>query len=90
MRRGDSLFFSDASELNKPTLPYFLFPREAKLPVYEKLWDFIERHGTLEKNHTAGIEKVRNTENYAFIWDSAVLEYDVQQEPCNTLTLIER
>ncbi|RMX40220.1 hypothetical protein pdam_00016542 [Pocillopora damicornis] len=63
---------------------------EAKLPVYEKLWDFIERHGTLEKNHTAGIEKVRNTENYAFIWDSAVLEYDVQQEPCNTLTLIER
>lgn len=63
---------------------------EAKLPVYEKLWDSIVRHGTLEPNHTAAIEKVRKTENYAFIWDSAVLEYDVQQEPCNTLTLVER
>jgi len=62
----------------------------ASLPVYEKLWDFIDRHGTLEPNASYAIEKVRRTENYAFIWDSAVLEYEVQREPCNTLTLIER
>ncbi|KAL9979024.1 hypothetical protein ACROYT_G016616 [Oculina patagonica] len=64
--------------------------KSASLPVYEKLWDFIDRHGTLEPNATYAIEKVRRTENYAFIWDSAVLEYEVQREPCNTLTLIER
>ena len=66
------------------------FYRSASLPVYEKLWKFIEKHGTLEPNATYAIEKVRKTENYAFIWDSAVLEYEVQREPCNTLTLIER
>ena len=75
-----------------PTIKYIyiLFYRDASLPVYEKLWDFIDRHGTMEPNATYAIEKVRKTENYAFIWDSAVLEYEVQREPCNTLTLIER
>lgn len=68
----------------------FCFLRTASLPVYEKLWSSIERHGTMEPNATFAIEKVRNTENYAFLWDSAVLEYEVQREPCNTLTLIER
>lgn len=64
--------------------------KDASLPVYKKLWKYIESHKTLERNATAAIEKVRKTENYAFIWDSAVLEYEVQREPCNTLKLIER
>lgn len=68
----------------------FLLLRSASLPVYEKLWEFIDTHGTLEPNATYAIDKVRKTENYAFIWDSAVLEYEVQREPCNTLNLIER
>ncbi|KAL9979060.1 hypothetical protein ACROYT_G016655 [Oculina patagonica] len=44
----------------------------------------------MEPKATYAIEEVRRTENYAFIWDSAVLKYEVQREPCNTLTLIER
>ncbi|XP_031550471.1 glutamate receptor 1-like isoform X2 [Actinia tenebrosa] len=64
--------------------------RSASLPVYEKLWRYIESHNTLESNASYAIEKTRNTENYAFIWDSAVLDYTVQSEPCNTLTIIGR
>ena len=44
----------------------------------------------MEPNSSFGIDKVRKTENYAFIWDSAVLEYETQREPCNTLKLLER
>ena len=44
----------------------------------------------MEPNASFGIDKVRKTENYAFIWDSAVLEYEAQRKPCNTLKLIER
>ena len=44
----------------------------------------------MEPNSSFGIDKVRKTPNYAFIWDSAVLEYETQREPCNTLKLIER
>lgn len=60
--------------------------KSASLPVYEKLW----KYKTMEPNSSFAIEKVRRTENYAFIWDSAVLEYETQREPCNTLKLIER
>lgn len=60
--------------------------KTTSLPVYEKLW----KHMVMEPNSSFGIDKVRKTENYAFIWDSAVLEYETQREPCNTLKLLER
>ncbi|KAK2566425.1 Glutamate receptor 2 [Acropora cervicornis] len=60
--------------------------KTTSLPVYEKLW----KHMIMEPNSSFGIDKVRKTENYAFIWDSAVLEYETQREPCNTLKLVER
>ncbi|XP_048580684.1 glutamate receptor 1 isoform X2 [Nematostella vectensis] len=64
--------------------------KTASLPVYEKLWRYIETHGTLEDNATYAIDKVRSRDDYAFIWDSAVLDYEVQSEPCNTLTIVGR
>ncbi|XP_067054539.1 glutamate receptor 2-like isoform X1 [Acropora muricata] len=60
--------------------------KTTSLPIYEKLW----KHMIMEPNSSFGIDKVRKTENYAFIWDSAVLEYETQREPCNTLKLVER
>lgn len=44
---------------------------------------------TLVSSTSEGFKKAR-TENYAFIWDSAVLEYAVEQEPCNTLRSIDK
>ena len=33
--------------------------------------------------------KVRN-EDYAFIWDSAVLDYSVEEKPCNSIQTVGR
>ena len=71
-RSSDCHYMSWWNQCDFDSCLSLLLWRSASLPVYEKLWDFIDHHRTLEPNATYAIEKARRTENYAFIWDSAV------------------
>ena len=42
----------------------------------------------LQESSSAAFKRVQDGD-YAFIWDSAVLEYHINQDPCNTFLLNE-
>ena len=63
---------------------------KGSLPVYEKLWNFMQRKDTLVNNVQVAIERVRSDNNFAFIWDSSRLDYAVNIPPCNTLVTVGR
>lgn len=65
------------------------FFQMSRVPTYAKMWAFMKRHDTLVENVTEGIRRVRKG-GYAFISESAVLDYYTEQRPCNTLTTIGR
>lgn len=65
------------------------FFQMSRVPTYAKMWAFMKRHDTLVENVTEGIRRARKG-GYAFISESAVLDYYTEQRPCNTLTTIGR
>jgi len=71
---------------NGQTQTYF---QTSSIPTYVTMWEFMKSTGNILKNSTEGINRVREG-NFAFIFDSAVLEYHVNQPPCNTLYTVGR
>ena len=65
------------------------FFQSSSIPTYVTMWEYMKSSGTILRNATEGIKRVRK-ENFAFIFDSPVLEYHVQQPPCNTLHTMGR
>lgn len=68
------------------TQTYF---QTSSIPTYVTMWEFMKSSGTILKNSTVGINRVREG-NFAFIFDSVVLEYHIYQPPCNTLHTVGR
>ncbi|EDO30203.1 predicted protein, partial [Nematostella vectensis] len=61
------------------------FFESASVPSFVTMWQYMRYHHTFVNNSAEGIEKVMN-ENYAFIWDSAVLEFVAHNQiSCGTL-----
>lgn len=71
---------------NGQTQTYF---QMSTIPTYVTMWEFMKSSGNILKNSTEGIRRVREG-NFAFIFDSAVLEYHVHQPPCDTLYTVGR
>ena len=67
------------------TQPSQFFER-SNLPLYQKMWSHIQSSNTLLESSTVGFQKVQEGD-FAFIWDSPVLEYTINQQPCNTFIL---
>ena len=65
------------------------FFQMSHVPVHAKMWAFMQRHDTLVKNMTEGIQRAKEG-GYAFIGESEMLEYYTKQKPCDTLTTIGR
>jgi hypothetical protein len=64
------------------------FFEDATIPSFVTMWQYMQYHHTLVKSSTEGIEKVIDG-NYAFIWDSVVLEYiEHQQGECGSLMTV--
>ena len=64
------------------------FFETSTIPSFATMWQYMQYHHTLVKSSSDGIEKVKN-ENYAFIWDSVVLEYVThRQSECGSLTTV--
>ncbi|XP_070556833.1 glutamate receptor ionotropic, kainate 2-like [Ptychodera flava] len=53
---------------------------------YRRLWSVMQSQETLVQDSVQGIERVRRGK-YAFIWDSAVLDYSASKPPCNVRTV---
>ena len=71
---------------NGQTQTYF---QTSSIPTYVTMWEFMKSSGTILRNSSEGIKRVRGG-NFAYIFDSAVLEYHVHQPPCNTLYMVGR
>ena len=71
---------------NGQTQTYF---QMSTIPTYVTMWEFMKSSGNILRNSTEGIRRVREG-NFAFIFDSAVLEYHVHQAPCDTLYTVGR
>ena len=65
------------------------FFQMSHVPAHAKMWAFMQRHDTLVKNMTEGIQRAKEG-GYAFIGESEMLEYYTKQKPCDTLTTIGR
>ena len=65
------------------------FFQMSHVPVHAKMWAFMQRHDTLVKNMTEGIQRAKEG-GYAFIGESEMLEYYTKQKPCDTLTTTGR
>ncbi|XP_066270647.1 glutamate receptor 2-like isoform X4 [Branchiostoma lanceolatum] len=68
---------------NSQPLSFF---ESSSIHTFETMARYMKVHSTLTMSSRAGIEKARD-ERYAFIWDSAVLDYVVKQPPCNLRTV---
>nr|XP_002730360.1 PREDICTED: glutamate receptor 1-like [Saccoglossus kowalevskii] len=53
---------------------------------YRRMSSLMQAYDTLVDDSVAGINKVRNGK-YAFIWDSAVLDYAASKPPCDVRTV---
>ncbi|XP_033097831.1 glutamate receptor 2-like [Anneissia japonica] len=60
--------------------------QSAKLELFQDMADFMRQHNTFAENSNDGIARVRKG-NYSFIWDSSVLDYVANQEPCDVMTV---
>ena len=64
------------------------FFESSPIPVFVTMWQYMKYHHTLVASSDEGINKVKRG-NFAFIWDSIVLEHSVHSaEPCGSLTTI--
>lgn len=55
------------------------------IPSFVTMWQYMKYHHTLVKNSQEGINKVKEGD-FAFIWDSIVLEHTLHTVECGTLT----
>ncbi|XP_028411022.1 glutamate receptor ionotropic, kainate 2-like isoform X2 [Dendronephthya gigantea] len=62
------------------------FFERSNIALYQKMWSHMQSESTLVETSTDALERVQEG-GYAFIWDSAVLEYIINQKPCNTFIL---
>ncbi|XP_038059611.1 glutamate receptor ionotropic, kainate 2-like [Patiria miniata] len=64
------------------------FFSRSKIPTYQTMYEFMSaRPHVFSKTYDAGIERVLNSKNYAFLLESTTAEYRISQH-CNNLTLI--
>ncbi|XP_074643234.1 glutamate receptor 2-like [Tubulanus polymorphus] len=66
------------------------FFRNSKIPIYEKMWDFMTtvEPSVFVKLVDEGIERVRASDGqYAFIMESGMANYQVNQKPCDLTTI---
>ena len=63
------------------------FFESSVIPSFVTMWQYMKYHHTLVKNSHEGIDRVKKS-NYAFIWDSIVLEHVMHTVECGTLTTI--
>lgn len=64
------------------------FFETSTIPSFVTMWQYMQYHHTFVKSSAEGIQKAKD-ENYAFIWDSVVLEYIThQQSDCGSLTTV--
>lgn len=63
----------------------------SKIPVYEKMWAFMESEPSVfVKTTEEGVNKVRNSKGrYAFLLESTMNDYHNQRKPCNTMKVGE-
>ncbi|CAH1789877.1 unnamed protein product [Owenia fusiformis] len=62
---------------------------DSNITLYKEMHGFMEANGGLVQNTVDAVEWVREG-NYAFIWDDVVLDYIVQNRPCNTVKTVGR
>ncbi|XP_071946218.1 glutamate receptor ionotropic, kainate 1-like [Antedon mediterranea] len=60
--------------------------QSAKLELFQDMSGFMRQYDTYADNSDDGIARVRQG-NYSFIWDSSVLDYVANQEPCDVMTV---
>lgn len=63
------------------------FFESSSIPSFVTMWQYMKYHHTLLKTSQEGIDKVKQG-NFAFIWDSVVLEHTTHTVECGTLTTI--
>lgn len=63
------------------------FFESSTIPSFVTMWQYMKYHHTIVKNSQEGIDRVKEG-NFAFIWDSIVLEHTIHTEECGTLTSI--
>ncbi|XP_070561125.1 glutamate receptor ionotropic, kainate 2-like isoform X2 [Ptychodera flava] len=59
---------------------------QADVDPYRKISNFMMQFNTNVNDTKAGVDKVQQG-NFAFIWDSAILEYAANKEPCDVQTV---
>ncbi|CAD5116783.1 DgyrCDS5632 [Dimorphilus gyrociliatus] len=80
------------SDIKYGTVVYsapYQFLMDSQISLYKDMANTMTTKKTLVSSTAEGFDKARK-ENFAFIWDSAVLEYAVEQEPCHTLRSIDK
>lgn len=63
------------------------FFESSTIPSFVTMWQYMKYHHTLVKNSHEGIDKVKGG-NYAFVWDSIILQHTLHTVECGTLTTI--
>ncbi|XP_078365248.1 glutamate receptor 2-like [Oculina patagonica] len=59
----------------------------SSIPSFVTMWQYMKYHHTLVKSSQEGINKAKEG-NFAFIWDSVVLEHTLHTVECGALTTI--
>ncbi|KAI8489787.1 hypothetical protein Bbelb_324170 [Branchiostoma belcheri] len=60
----------------------------SKIEHFARMYDFMTSRNTFVETSEEGIQRVHDpNDDYAFIWDSAVLDYEAEQEPCEIMTV---
>ncbi|XP_066297079.1 glutamate receptor ionotropic, kainate 2-like [Branchiostoma lanceolatum] len=60
----------------------------SKIEHFARMFDFMTSRNTFVETSEEGIQRVHDpNDDYAFIWDSAVLDYEAEQEPCEIMTV---
>lgn len=59
----------------------------SSIPSFVSMWQYMKYHHTLLETSQEGIDKVKEG-NFAFIWDSVVLEHTMHTVECGTLSTI--
>ena len=62
------------------------FFKKSMLPSYNGMYQFMEARNTLVTDFKIGLERVRN-EDFAFIYDSLMLELEMYKKPCDVFTV---
>lgn len=63
------------------------FFETSSIPSFVTMWRYMKKHNTLFKTSQAGLNKVKQG-NFAFIWDSVVLEHATHSLDCGTFKTI--